>query len=158
MIKTHSQLRHGHRRRNFVSAEYRVWRHIRTRCENERSPAFKDYGGRGIRVCDRWLDFVNFYDDMGPRPSPNHSIDRIDNSKGYEPSNCRWATSKEQQRNRRDNRVFEFDGITASLAEHCERMNLKYKTVHRRLVCGASIELAFTAGRLKRNSIDRETA
>lgn len=141
--------RHGMRE----SAEYRIWRHIRTRCDNPNSQAFADYGGRGIKVCDRWHDFANFFADMGPRPSASHSIDRIDNSLGYQPGNCRWATCKEQQRNRRDNRIFFVDGINAPLAEHCERLGLKYKTVHRRLVCGADIHLALSPSRLRRNSI-----
>lgn len=131
---------------------------MRTRCENPNSAAFKDYGSRGIAVCERWLDFVNFYADMGPRPSERHSIDRLDNNKGYEPGNCRWATSKEQQRNRRDNLVVRFDGYEAPLAEHCELLGLKYKTVHRRLVCGASLEQALSKGRLPRNTIKKDAA
>lgn len=141
--------KHGMR----LSDEYRIWRHMRTRCENEKCPAYKNYGGRGIFVCDKWKTFVGFFEDMGKRPSKEHSIDRIDNLKGYSPENCRWATYKEQNRNRRDNRMFVVDGISASLAEHCERRNLKYKTIHRRIVCGASIEIALNGARLKRNSI-----
>ena len=124
------------------SDEYRIWRHMRTRCENPKTPAFKHYGGRGIAVCDRWKTFENFFEDMGTRPTESHSIDRIDNNVGYELLNCRWATSTEQNRNRRDNRIFNVNGIEACLAEHCERLNLKYKTVHRRLVSGKSIEEA----------------
>lgn len=143
--------RHGLRR----SSEYRIWRHMRTRCENPNCHAYKDYGGRGIKVCDRWLDFASFYADMGPRPSGSHSIDRIDNSIGYSPENCRWATCKEQQRNRRDTRLVLVDGIKASLAEHCERLGLKYQTVHKRLTSGADIYLALSPFRLRRNSIGK---
>jgi hypothetical protein len=72
------------------------------RCNNPRQPAYSDYGGRGIKVCDRWQEsFENFLSDMGPRPSDEHSIERIDNDKGYEPTNCRWATAKEQRANQR---------------------------------------------------------
>ena len=84
------------------SSEYGTWRAIKTRCFNSNSPSYKHYGGRGITMCDRWRnDYAAFHADMGPRPSPNLSIDRINNDGNYEPGNCRWATQKQQIANRR---------------------------------------------------------
>jgi hypothetical protein len=92
LFTTHSKSR---------SAEYYAWQNMIQRCYNEKHPDYKNYGGRGITVCERWLtSFENFYADMGPRPTPEHSIDRYpDNDGNYEKSNCRWATRSEQRRN-----------------------------------------------------------
>lgn len=147
--KNHSQYRHGQRQ----SAEYRIWRHMRTRCENKNSPAYKWYGARGIKVCDRWLDFKHFFEDMGLRPSDKHSIDRIDCHGNYEPSNCRWATMKVQQRNRSNNAIYTYNGVTASLAELCEINGCKYTTVHMRMSKGASIDDAMVPGRVAYRSL-----
>jgi hypothetical protein len=85
------------------SDEYRIWGGIKTRCTNKNAPDYDRYGGRGITMCDEWLySFEAFFSHLGPRPSKQHSVDRIDNDKGYEPGNVRWATKTEQVRNRRD--------------------------------------------------------
>lgn len=83
-----------------------------SRCNDPNCKGYKEYGARGIKVCDRWLNFQAFYADMGPRPSLVYSIDRINNDGNYEPENCRWATAAEQQRNRRDSKRWKINGAT----------------------------------------------
>lgn len=91
---------HGGARRGAVTREYGSWHAMLQRCENPKHHAFKNYGGRGIVVCERWHLLENFLADMGPRP-PGKSLDRINNNGNYEPGNCRWATPKEQIANQR---------------------------------------------------------
>jgi hypothetical protein len=82
--------------------EYQAWRNMKLRCTNPDHPRYADWGGRGITVCDRWMNsFEAFYEDMGPRPGPGYSVDRKDNDGNYEADNCQWATKSEQQRNKR---------------------------------------------------------
>jgi hypothetical protein len=87
---------------------YRIWKAMRSRCNNSNTPRYKDYGALGITICKRWDKFENFYADMG-EPPPNHSIDRINHKKGYEPNNCKWATTEEQNMNRRNS--ISIDGV-----------------------------------------------
>lgn len=98
---TAANRKHGHSHRSGTSLTYNSWRAMIDRCSNSSHAGFENYGGRGITVCGRWQTFENFLADMGERPSSKHSIDRIDPDGNYEPDNCRWATAKEQRRNRR---------------------------------------------------------
>ena len=117
--------------------EYRVWASMIGRCSYEGDTNFKKYGARGIRVCARWRhDFAAFLSDMGLRPTPKHSIDRIDTNGDYEPGNCRWATMKEQARNTRSNRLITFRGETRCLIEWSEILGMYRKKISRRLDAG----------------------
>jgi hypothetical protein len=105
-----------HRAHN--TPEYFRWLNMKARCNNPNNPAYANYGGRGISVCARWdKSFDAFMSDVGERPTPEHSLDRIDNDGNYEPNNVRWATSQEQANNRRNNMKVEFNGETKTIAE-----------------------------------------
>lgn len=120
------------------SAEYKSWVSMRQRC----SPGGA-YFSKGVAVCERWSSFANFMADMGSRPSPNHSIDRIKNNGNYEPENCRWATPTEQNRNKSNNRIFTVLGIQRTLSELADEYDIKASTIARRVdVYGWTIERA----------------
>jgi len=122
---------------------YSSWIGMRYRCEKSYHIQFKDYGGRGISVCERWQLFENFFADMGHRPE-NASIDRIDNDGDYTPENCRWANRKQQSRNTSKNVFYEFDGRKMILADWGEELGFKRSTLAIRLHHGWSIRRAFT--------------
>lgn len=132
-----------------ASEEYRIYVGMKGRCENRNDDMYHHYGGRGIRVCERWLGengFENFYKDMGPRPSKDHSIDRYPNNDTgiYEPMNCRWATEVEQQNNKRDSRFLTIKGERLTLAEWARKTGVNRKTLWCRLKCGWTPEQAIT--------------
>lgn len=117
---------------------------MRTRCLNKANPGFRNYGGRGIKVCKRWDNFKNFYKDMGKRPSPKHSIDRINNDGHYEPSNCRWATQTQQARNKRGIHHVTYKGETRPLAEWAERIGMPLKVIYKRFRKGKPLYIVFS--------------
>lgn len=105
--------------------EYRIWRHVKGRTRSLTNNSYPDYGGRGITMSDEWFDsFETFYKDMGPRPSKEHSIERIENNKGYFKGNCKWATRTEQANNRRSSALYSYIGKTKTLADWCRELNL----------------------------------
>jgi hypothetical protein len=121
--------------------EWRIWASMKARCNNPNNEAFENYGGRGISVCKRWEEsFEAFWEDMGPRPSDSHSIDRINNDGNYEPGNCCWTTNTVQCRNRRSNRLLTFNGKTQSVAEWADELGIKSQVIANRLRRGWSVE------------------
>ena len=119
---------------------YWIWHGMLDRCRNHNSESYHNYGARGITVCDRWIEFENFLEDMGERPE-GLSIDRIENSGNYEPSNCRWATQKEQGRNRRDNwDPVTYKGESKLPVEFAEQYGLDPGTLKSRLLRGWSVK------------------
>lgn len=116
------------------SAEYRIWIGIKTRCLNRRARTFLRYGGRGIGISLVWVnDFPRFLADVGRRPTPAHSIDRIDWNKGYLPGNVRWATKSEQALNRQDRHQLTIDGVTKYLSEWAAHTGVDVRVIWNRL-------------------------
>lgn len=118
-------------------SNYESWRGMIRRCTNPKYALYKDYGGRGIKVCDRWLNSISaFTEDMGQRPPGGFYLERINNNGNYEPGNCRWATRKEQARNKRNNHLITLDGVTLTLAEWSERSGIHFGTILMRIKLG----------------------
>lgn len=137
---THT-LKHGHTVGYQRSTEFNTWVSMLERCNNPNNHAYSDYGGRGIKVCDRWMGddgFANFFADMGEKPKGT-SLERVDNSKGYNKENCVYATRKVQARNRRSSLIVEHNGESKSLAEWCEQLEIPYEPTRRRLHRGQSM-------------------
>lgn len=111
---------------------YQAWVYMKRRCFNSASQNYRNYGGRGITVCERWLDFRGFYEDMGECP-PGFSIERIDVNGNYEPDNCKWIPSHEQHRNKRSSVTVVVDGEQMGLKEACLKLGCNYRTVQSRI-------------------------
>lgn len=124
--------KHGESVHATRSVEYNAWRLMRQRCNDPKNKHYKHYGGRGIKICDRWNSYEAFIEDMGRRPSKKHSLDRIDVNGNYEPNNCRWATVVTQARNRRDAIYLTFHGETLHLKEWANRLNLTASCLYQR--------------------------
>lgn len=125
--------------------EWEVWSSMRRRCYDQNAISYPRYGGRGIAVCDSWNNsFKSFFDDMGERPSKDHSIERIDNNRGYDPDNCRWATRVEQSRNRRSNRILTFNGESRCVMEWAEYLGVNNQALYRRLYKGWPVDRALS--------------
>lgn len=115
------------------SPEYHAWSAMLSRCRNPKNRAYPNYGRRGIGVSGRWISYENFLADMGRRPTPKHSLDRINNSLGYSPDNCRWATQKTQANNSRNNRLITYRSVTRNLSQWSTVTGIKHGTISARL-------------------------
>lgn len=142
---------HGESQRGSVTTEYRCWSHLKERCLNMRSKDFRHYGGRGIKICDRWplgdeqrSGYECFLADMGRKPTAGHSIDRVDVNGNYEPSNCRWALDDTQAQNRRSNRILSVFGENLPVSVAAKRYDINEHALHKRLRLGWSAERALT--------------
>lgn len=139
MKKTIERSSHG----MYKSPEYKTWDNMITRCTRPSHKHYKHYGGRGIYICSEWRkSFLAFYSYVGPKPTPKHTIERIDSNLGYEPGNVKWATSKEQGRNTSRNVLLTVNGTTKTKAEWAEELGINYSTVNNRLWQGKSLEEA----------------
>lgn len=127
--------------------EYAAWGRMMTRCYNPNTHYYKDYGGRGILVCDRWREFQHFFSDLGPMPFPGAQLGRKDNDGPYSPDNCTWTSLKEQSRNKQNTRWITFQGVTKSLADWAEEYGIRRDTLRWRLERGWTLERIFTAAR-----------
>ena len=142
---------HGHTTRRNISKTYVSWLHVIQRCTNPNDKRYKDYGGRGIKVCKRWMKFENFLEDMGEPPTDEHSINRIDNDGNYCKENCEWSTRKEQGRNKRNNLYFTYKNKTQLLIQWAEEYQIPYSVLWDRLFkLGWSIEKALATPVQKR--------
>lgn len=134
------------------SVEYRAWRHAKSRCYNPNVHNYSRYGGRGVKMCERWLNsFENFLADMGPRPSGNHSIDRFPKLDGdYEPGNCQWGTQEDQVDHKENRLRYTFKGRTMTLKAWAIEIGHPYKDLHKRIHFRKwSVEKAFTTPKKK---------
>ena len=127
------------------SIEYISWQSMITRCYNPKSVTYKRYGGRGITVCERWLNsFENFFEDMGIRPHIEYTLDRINNEFGYSPDNCKWSSKREQSLNRGNNTIIEFKGVKKNLSVWAKELGINCGTISSRLKSGWSVQDALT--------------
>jgi hypothetical protein len=144
-----SKTLHGHYVGKKASRTYTIWVNMRNRCERTYHSAYKYYGGKGIKVCERWRTFANFLADMGAAPE-GLSLDRIDGSRDYENGNCRWVTHKQQMRNTSFNRLIEFNGETKSVAEWAETLGVPAGRLYARIERGLTPERALSKRDLRK--------
>lgn len=138
------------------TSEYRTYKAIGQRCYNPNNPSYDNYGGRGIRMCNKWRkSFLSFVKDMGPKPSPFHTVDRINPNGNYAPSNCRWATRLEQANNKRCTRKFHVSGEVMSMKETADHFNISYDLLKRRIKSGMTLKQAIETPKRPKSKITK---
>ena len=137
-FKTEVHTIHG----DHKSLEYYAWRSMRNRCKDQNTKYYGKYGGRGIKVCERWENYLHFLADMGRKPTKSHSLDRIDNDGDYTPENCRWATKSEQTKNRSTTVWLEHEGKKMLVQDWANEVGLPYTTLYARLRNGWDVARA----------------
>ena len=148
-----NKMRSTHNRTN--TSEYHIWASMKARCFNEKSKYYHHYGGRGITVCDSWIDsFEQFFNDMGARPSMRHSLDRINVDGDYKASNCRWATTVQQANNTRSNRYLTYQGVTKTIAEWGRQLGINRHTIQSRLNRGNLDIAEVLSTKIRKNQFD----
>lgn len=133
----------------YGTPEYRAWIGMHTRCYNPNRPFWARYGGRGIKVCDRWhsktptTSFLNFFEDMGRKPTAKHTLERLNNDADYSPSNCVWALESQQARNRSNTNVVEYDGRSQCLKDWAKELGVDRGSIYRRRAKGQTLPEIF---------------
>jgi hypothetical protein len=148
-------IKHGHSTSGANSGTYSSYYGMKSRCYDKNLPKYKNHGGRGIKVCDRWLGengFLNFLEDMGERP-PCMTIERIDNDGNYAPDNCKWATYIEQNNNTRFNKLLSYNNETHTLAEWGRKLGIDRRTINARLMCDWPVEKALSTPSAHKNNL-----
>ena len=144
--------KHNHAKDGVRTKVYTAWISMKERCNNPNQAHYHRYGGRGITVCRRWDKFENFLADMGEPPTPKHTLDRINNEKGYSPSNCNWVTRKEQSNNRGVTLRTEIDGEVLTLVQIAEKYKVNYMTIFQRYARGLRGKEVITKQQIGRKS------
>lgn len=153
IIPTNPNIKHGHAVRGKPqTSEYKCWASMKQRCNNPNSQVYEYYGARGITYCSRWEYFENFLDDMGLKPSPKHSIERIDNNGNYEPGNCKWETQPEQLKNRRKRKI-DYNGLKITIDDLEDMLQVSRGSIRFRLKKQYPLERAIRLA-LKKNHIE----
>lgn len=147
---------HGHNTKSGATSEYVAWNNVRSRCHEVNSTSFKDYGARGIQMCQRWKDsFVNFLSDMGLKPTAAHSIERRDTNGDYEPSNCYWGTDEQQRRNKRNNHWIEYEGRKMIISDWAVEFGAFEENLRRMMKTKTFAQCAYYYRNNKRKSLKK---
>lgn len=152
--------KHGETIKKEVTPEYQIFHKMMDRCNNPNNKKdYKDYGARGIGVCSEWLhNFKAFLNDMGRRPSSKHSIDRIDNNKGYSKNNCKWSTQIEQANNKRNSRILTYNSESFTVSQWARKLGIPRSSIDNRLRKNLSIDNVLTIRKYKSGSFKKYTA